>query len=174
MSAAQNLLEKDPEGAQKLLAEVKSESQSAIQEIRRVVEDLRPSTLDQLGLLSALGEYVTQNSNGLVQISLDAPQQLPMLPAAIEVAAYRIVTEAVTNTMRHANAHSCTIILSLTENLHLEIVDDGDGFSETTQYGVGLGSMRERAAELGGTFEVQSVLGRGTKIVANLPLLDGQ
>ena len=174
VSAVQNLLESDHELAEKLLGEVKMESQSAIQEIRRVVEDLRPSALDQLGLLSALREFVTLNENGRINISLDAPEMLPPLSAAVEVAAYRIATEAVTNTARHANAHNCRIHLELDNSLHLEIFDDGAGFPTTAEPGVGLNSMRERAGELGGTFEVESIPGRGTRITVDLPLMDGQ
>ena len=171
VSAAENLLGTDLEGAQKLMAEIKSESQSAIQEIRRVVEDLRPSTLDQLGLLSALREFVAQNGNGRINVTLDAPDQLPSLPAAVEVAAYRIVTEAVTNTVRHANAQSCKVTLTLNDNLYLEIFDDGDGLSGAEVPGVGLNSMQERAVELGGTFEVKSAPGKGTKIMVDLPMM---
>jgi len=169
VSAAENLLEQDPTAAKKLLAEVRSESQSAIQEIRRVVEDLRPANLDQLGLLSALELFVAQYSGSGIQITLDAPQRLPMLPAAVEVAAYRIVTEAVTNTIRHANAQSCKVKIAPNGEFLIIIIDDGDGFSPPAQHGVGLNSMNERAVELGGIFEVQSTPGVGTTITVKLP-----
>ena len=172
VSAAQNLLEADPAGAERLLGEIKVESQSAIREIRRVVEDLRPSAVDQLGLLSALHEFVVQNGNGQVKITLAAPDQLPALPAAVEVAVFRTVTEAVTNIIRHANAQNCLITLSLDKNLVLQIVDDGDGFSTAVASpGIGLNSMQERAAELGGTFEVESTVGKGTKIMVTIPMM---
>ncbi|NJN53423.1 MAG: hypothetical protein HC804_00930 [Anaerolineae bacterium] len=169
MSAAQNLLKSDPDGAEKLLTEVKSESQNAIKEIRQVVEGLRPSALDQLGLLSALQEFVAQNGNAYTHITLQPPKLLPTLAAATEVAAYRIVTEAVTNTLHHANAKSCQIHLSVTHQLTLKITDDGHGLPPDLQYGVGLHSMQERAEELGGTFKIVSDE-KGTAVTAVLPL----
>ena len=170
VGAAQNLLRTDPDGANDLLDQVKAESQKAIKEIRRVVNDLRPSVLDQLGLLSALHEFVTQNQAGSTQITLHTPDGLPPLPAAVEVAAYRIVTEAITNTIRHAQARICTIHLEIDESVTLKIDDDGSGLAEDFLIGVGLASMRERAVEIGGSFEIQSKPGQGTRIAVRLPI----
>lgn len=170
VNAAQNLLRIDQDAAAQLLDEVKAESQSAIKEIRRVVQGLRPSALDQLGLLSALQEFTVQKGVGRTQITLQTPDVLPPLPAAVEVAAYRIATEAVINTVRHAQAHKCTLYLEVNDSLHLEIRDDGTGLPPDYALGVGLSSMRERALELGGTFEVHSDAGQGTKITVRLPL----
>ena len=166
--AAQNVLRSDPDQAEKLLNEIKTESQNAIKEIRQVVEGLRPPSLDQLGLLSALQEFVNQHENGRLQIAIQAPELLPNLPAAVEVAAYRIATEAVTNVARHAHAHTCQVRLFINRQLTLMIVDDGEGFSLIPSAGIGLLSMRERAEELGGTFEIVSNK-NGTTITAVLP-----
>ena len=173
VSAAKNLLQTDPEAANALLAEVKGESQSAIKEIRRVVEGLRPSALDQLGLVSALRAFAEQNGNGRTQVRFLAPDSLPALPAAVEVAAYRIVTEAVTNAVRHARAKVCVIRLEMNDALYLEIRDDGDGLPVDCQPGVGLASMRERAVELGGRFEIESDPGKGTIVSVLLPVSRG-
>jgi len=95
-----------------------------------------------------------------------------MLPAAVEVAAYRIVQEALTNVVRHAQAHSCRICLSCEqEMLHVEVSDDGLGQPESSRAGVGLLSMRERAAELGGTCEITQKSEGGTRVLACLPVL---
>lgn len=167
--AAQNLLRSNPDEAEKLLHEIKAESQIAIKEIRQVVDGLRPSTVDQLGLGSALQEFVSQNSNGNVQITLKLPNQLPILPAAVEVAAYRIITEAVTNVLRHAQAKSCLIEITVNGRLTIEIQDDGCGLPVNYRQGVGLSSMRERTEELGGLFEIKSN-NQGSIVSAVLPI----
>ncbi|MFO7682367.1 MAG: GAF domain-containing sensor histidine kinase [Chloroflexota bacterium] len=170
--AAQNLLKSNPEQAEKLLGEINAEAQTAVQEIRRVVEGLRPSTLDQLGLLSALQEFIAQNGNGRVQFTLQAPEELPPLPAAVEVAAYRIITEAISNTMRHARAQTCHIQLTINGAMALQVQDNGCGLPIDVSHGVGLHSMQERAEELGGAFSIKSISGQGTTIYASLPLTD--
>ena len=101
-----------------------------------------------------------------------APDQLPDLPAAVEVAAYRIVQEALANVVRHAQATQCTIRLQLIDGaLHLSVEDNGSGLPEVVHRGVGLASMRERAEELGGTFGIAGRPGGGTNVKVSLPLL---
>jgi signal transduction histidine kinase len=157
------------ESADGLLEAMRAGTQAAIAEVRRVVHDLRPPSLDQLGLVESLRHYANTNQhNGLV-LTIESPAVLPPLPAAVEVAAYRIAVEALTNVSRHAQATVGTVRLALAgAALRLEISDNGRGFSAETPPGVGLASMRERAAELGGTFTVQS--GSGTVVAATLPL----
>jgi signal transduction histidine kinase len=93
-----------------------------------------------------------------------------VLPAAIEVAAYRIATEGITNAVRHANATRCTVRLTGGTELRVEVSDDGEGLPAQLTPGLGLASMAERAAEVGGTFSVESVPGVGTTLRAELPL----
>ncbi len=106
---------------------------------------------------------------------MDAPDELPALPAAVEVAAYRIVQEALTNVVRHAAASACTISIDAvgydaeTVALAIEVRDDGRGLPENYQSGVGLLAMRERAAEVGGTCQIASLVPRGTGVMAYLP-----
>ncbi len=169
-STAQNLLHTKPDAAAQLLAEVKAESQSAVREIRRVVDDLRPSVLDQLGLASAVQEFAAKNGVGGTRFLIQMPDEMPPLPAAVEVAAYRIVTEAITNVLRHARARTCTVRLEVGSRLHLLIEDDGQGLPDAYEPGVGLDSMHERAAELGGILEIQSQPGRGTRLLVELPV----
>jgi signal transduction histidine kinase len=179
VDAARNYLHHKPdsarpesiEAADHLLIELKGQIQAAIQDVRRLAYELRPPALDQLGLAPALSEYAAQNSvNGLL-ITVEAAETLPPLSAAVEVAAYRIALEAMTNVMRHARAAACTVRLSLYDGqLGLEISDNGLGMPVPPPPGVGLASMRERAAELGGVFDLQSIPGKGVKVSVRLPL----
>jgi len=187
LDAARNLFTQNPPAAERLLIELKAQTQTIIADIRRLVYDLRPPALDELGLVSALREQAAhyREFNGL-QVSTEAPEQLPPLPAAVEVAAYRIALEALTNVARHAQARTCCIRLSLAptapvdaghkqvdqrqDMLCLEILDDGVGLPRHYQSGVGMTSMRERAAELGGSCLVESAMVAGTRILVRLPL----
>ncbi len=157
----------DPQ-VEEVLGQLRSETQDAIADIRRVVYELRPPALDELGLVGALRELAARLSTGDgLSVSVDAPD-LPALPAAVEVAAYRIATEALTNVSRHAGAHSCRVAISLDRDLVVEIADDGRGIAGPP--GVGLTSMRERAAELGGTLSAERPAGGGTLVRAGLPI----
>lgn len=172
--AARNLLSRDPVAADALLAELTLQTQAAIADIRRLVYELRPPALDELGLVAAIRAQATQyaeNCNGLHITVNVSPPELPTLSAAVEVAAYRIVLETLTNVVRHAQAQHCEIRMTLNDELQIEIIDDGIGIATNHRAGIGLISMRERAAELGGTFSVES-LGqrRGTRVCARLPL----
>ncbi len=171
LDAARNLLsQEEPQAADALLAELKAQTQAAISDIRRLVYDLRPPTLDELGLIPAIREQATNYSQNGLNVSVEAPEQLPPLPAAVEVAAYRIVQEALTNVSRHARARVCRVRLSLGDELELEITDDGVGLPEDFRAGVGLSSMRERAVELGGRCAAEPLTTGGTRVLARLPL----
>jgi signal transduction histidine kinase len=172
IDAARNLLRRDPDQAEQLLNETKNQTQAALSDLRRIVYELRPPALDQLGLLSALQEYAAA-VNGL-QVVIHASQQLSPLSAAVEVAAYRIVVEAITNVVHHAQATKCRVEIALDEQdpkfLHLSIADNGVGLPANLRAGVGILSMRERAAELGGKFEIQRQQNGGTTIYVVLPV----
>ena len=172
LDVAGDLLERDPAAALALLRALKAQVQGALNEIRQVVYTLRPSALDDLGLLGAIRETAAQYGARGLSISTEAPEVLPPLPAAVEVAAYRIVQEALTNIVRHAHAREGVIRLKLDEGagtLRLEISDDGRGLSSGRGRGVGIASMRERAAELGGDCVVESLSAGGTRVRASLP-----
>ncbi|MGH2530878.1 MAG: histidine kinase [Thermomicrobiales bacterium] len=171
LDAARNLLARDPTAVDALLAELKAQTQSAIGDVRRVVYDLRPPALDELGLVLALREHVARLAGSGLRITVEAPDDLPALPAAVEVAVYRIALEALTNVVRHAAARRCVVRLALRDAFVVEIVDDGRGLPADPRAGVGLTAMRERAAELGGALTVESSAGHGTRIEARLPLL---
>ncbi|MDQ6659892.1 MAG: sensor histidine kinase, partial [Chloroflexota bacterium] len=170
LTAARKLLRDDPDTAETLLVAATTHAQEAITDIRRLVYDLRPLALDDLGLIAALHEQIAQYRTSGISISLDAPEQLPPLPAAVEVACYRIVQEALTNVTRHSHAQNCTLRLSLSQIVSLEIADDGVGLPPLYRTGAGLTSMRERATELGGTCVIESLPGGGTRVSVQLPL----
>jgi signal transduction histidine kinase len=159
----------DPQ-VEEVLAELRTETQDAIADIRRVVYELRPPALDELGVVGALREHAARLGDGSgLTVRVEAPEEMPPLPAAVEVAAYRIATEALTNVSRHAGAHSCSVRILLDGGLLVEVADDGRGIGDARP-GVGLTSMRERAAELGGSFATDSRAGGGTLVRARLPL----
>jgi signal transduction histidine kinase len=172
LDVAAGLVDDDPDSARALLAELKREASAAVDDVRRLVYDLRPPALDELGLVSALRQQVQRLAvryPGL-DITLQATGDLPPLGAATEVAAYRIAVEAISNTARHAAAHHCAIRLAADGLLHVEVVDDGRGIAGDSRPGVGLAAMRERAAEIGGECTVAPAKACGTRVLATLPL----
>jgi len=170
LNAIEKLIDRDPENAKELIRGLKAQSQEAITSIRHLIYELRPPTLDELGLVEALKEG-SVNYRGTVQVEIDAPQTLPPLPAAVEVAAYHIAQEAIVNVIRHAQASICNIRSEIIDNyLHLEINDDGQGLPDGLQAGVGLHSMRERVNELNGQIEFNSSPSGGTNVRVQLPL----
>ena len=171
LDTARTLVAQDPDAAIALLGDLKGQLKTTITEIRRLVYALRPPALDELGLVMAISEHVGRlNQPHGLQVSIDAPPQLPSLPAAVEVAAYHIALEGVTNAARHAHATTCRVCLSLAQGLYIEITDDGDGLPADFHPGVGLTSMRERAAELGGECHIEPGATHGTRVWARLPL----
>ena len=166
--AAASALAGKPEELRALHAELQEQTRQALADIRRLVYDLRPPALDQLGLGAAIAQQGERFSG--LSVDVQAEGDLAGLPAAVEVAAYRIAAEAITNAARHGDAQSCRVRLSLNGALDLEIVDDGSGLPRAPRAGVGLSSMRERAAELGGSFEVGPAPGGGTRVRARLPV----
>jgi signal transduction histidine kinase len=157
---------------QDLLAKLKAETQRAVTDVRRIVYGLRPPALDEFGLVGSLREEVgrLQYEAPALTVTLDAPSDgLADLPAAVEVACYRIVTEALTNVTRHAHATRCSVQLQLNHGLDVDVRDDGVGLPEGWRAGVGIASMRERVTELGGELVIQTSLPHGTRINARLP-----
>jgi signal transduction histidine kinase len=172
IDAASKLLGDDQGRARDLLADVKAEASGAVDDIRRLVYDLRPPALDELGLPGAVRQQAERLSlrRADLGIAVTTTGPLPPLSAATEVAAYRIATEALTNAVRHAHAHQCSVLLSADGQLRVEVTDDGIGIVAGARSGVGLTTMQERATELGGRCTVSSVEPAGTRVVAVLPL----
>jgi signal transduction histidine kinase len=173
IDTACHLVSRDPDAAIVLLGNLKGQIKSTIGDIRRFVYALRPPVLDELGLFPAIREHVLQRSEAnSLHISVEAPADVPLLPAAVEVAAYRITLEALTNVERHAHAQHCLVHLELADerSLRLSIVDDGCGLPDEYHAGIGITSMRERVAELGGEFTLTAKPGGGTHVQVQLPL----
>lgn len=170
---ARDLADSDPAETKAILDSIMQQAQTAVADVRRLVYNLRPPALDELGLVGALRQSV-QAVQGKVAVTIDAPDPLPPLPAAVEVAAYRIAQEAVNNVVKHAGAQSCAITIRIHDGLQLVVEDDGKGVGETAVSGVGLLSMQERAAELGGSCVIESLPGGGTRVTAVLPLPKGE
>ncbi|WP_188192975.1 sensor histidine kinase [Nonomuraea sp. SYSU D8015] len=163
INAARLTMRTSPEETDRLLAELRAGMDAVSGDIRQLVYGLRPPALDELGLAGAVEE--------LARAPIESSGDLDGLPAAVEVAAYRIVQEALTNARKHARASRITISLRRDDRfLRVSVADDGVGLPPDVRPGVGLGSMRERAAELGGTCVVREAEEGGTLVHAELPL----
>jgi signal transduction histidine kinase len=164
----------DVAAAEQLLGRIRQEVATAVGEVRRILEDLRPAVLDRAGLPDAVRQHAAAVAPGQLEVSVDAGQ-LPGLPADVEAAAYRIIQEALTNVVRHADAHQAHITLAAADStLMVKVADDGHGIRGHGRDGaVGLASMRQRAEALHGTLRVDSS-DQGTTVIANLPLRDSR
>jgi signal transduction histidine kinase len=164
----------DAAAAGQLLGRIRQEVATAVGEVRRIIEDLRPAVLDHTRLPDAVRQHAATVAPGQLEVSVDAGQ-LPPLPADVEAAAYRIVQEALTNVVRHAAARHAHIKLAAADStLMVSVADDGHGIHGQGRDGaVGLASMRQRAEALQGSLRVESS-DQGTTVMATLPLQDGQ
>jgi signal transduction histidine kinase len=154
------------------MAKLSERASEIVSDVRRSVHALRPPALDELGLVGALREGALQYGPAGLRVSVENPEELSHLPAAVEVACYRIAQEALANVVRHARASHCSIRIRLDEEagaLSVEVEDDGRGIRDDDSAGVGMLSMRERTEELGGWCTVQPLLGGGTLVRALLP-----
>lgn len=169
------LIPQNPDGADEMVVELRKELRGAIADIRRLVYDLGPPALDDLGLAEALRRLAERygSEDEQPRVAVEVPEDLPTLPAAVEVAVYRIAQEALTNVARHAKARSCVVRLAVDGDASLEIVDHGVGIPAGRNAGVGLSSLRERASELGGSCVVESNPEGGTRVLVRLPLTKG-
>jgi signal transduction histidine kinase len=150
--------------------------QDTVADIRRLVYGLRPPALDDLGLVAAIRQTIEHYDPAGARMTLEAGD-LPRLSAAVEVATYRIVQEALTNVVKHAPGAECLVTLRYDDGngeLLVAVLDRGPGAAPGTQPGVGLNSMRERCEELGGSFSFTSRLGAGSEVTAALPLLPSE
>jgi signal transduction histidine kinase len=168
---AQALLPPGADAAARQLQALSDEIRRTVGDVRRVVEGLRPPALDELGLAAACIQAVDRVTAGAdVRATIDAADDLPVLPAAVEVAAYRIMLEAVTNVVRHASARNCHVALGLSVGaLVVTVQDDGEGLAASRQHGNGLHIMRERAEEIGGAIAISDA-SPGVRISARLPV----
>jgi signal transduction histidine kinase len=171
IETARDRLAHDP-AADELLGDLSVRMEDAVSDIRRLVYGLRPPALDDLGLVGAIRQAAASYDGSGLTIVVDAPDPLPPLPAATEVAAFRIAQEALANVVRHAKAGLCVITFAThldNGTLSVTVEDDGRGLAPGRRSGVGMQSMQERAEELGGTLVIEQRPDRGTRLRAELP-----
>jgi signal transduction histidine kinase len=171
--AAVNLIATDPDRAVQTLRGLRADVGDAITEIRRIVYGLRPRALDELGLVDAVRQHVDhlRCADGRpLDVTITAPDGLPPLPAAVEVAAYRVAVEAVTNIARHSGGATASLTLELPDAASLRVsVADTGRCAEPWTPGVGIQSMHERVEQIGGTLRIRATP-QGATITADLPL----
>jgi signal transduction histidine kinase len=151
-----------------LLARLSDEIDAVVVEIKRIARDLRPTALDELGLVGAITEF-TRRFGDELDIELSLTRCPSHLPAVVEVAVYRIVTEAITNVVRHARARRCAVSVAADQDVEIDVVDDGIGIDGRLCDGVGLTAMRERAIALGGVMRLEPAMPRGTHLQVRIP-----
>lgn len=173
-AAATALGSTDQDRAKVLYDEVQAGIHAAIAQVREIAYDLRPPMLDDLGLEAAIRDRLGTEVDPDLRVEVEVRDLPPALPAAVELAALRIVQEAVTNVRRHAGANNCRVTLSCEDgHIEISIQDDGRGISGGHLRGVGLRSIEERALELGGQSQIGSSVGGGTTVTVVLPIREG-
>ena len=169
----------DSPEARERIADTRALAHSTLRAIRTLSIDLRPSALDDLGLLPALRWYVKEyQKKCAIEVDFRAGGLKERLPAEMETALYRIVQECLTNTARHANAKKVSVALRESgDAVNATISDDGDGFDYDAllknpgqERGLGLAGMQERALLLGGTLDISTKAGKGTTVKVRIPL----
>lgn len=150
----------------------------ALAEMKALIFELRPETLASEGLVQALRKQTDALcKRHQIDTHIETPLGEPPITLDAKEALYRIALEAVQNTLRHAQATHIDILLTQSDNkVMLHVVDNGRGFDAKATYAghLGLVSMRERAEQLGGSFEVWSEIGKGTRICASVPMIEDQ
>ena len=155
-----------------LLSRLDQEMRATTEDLRRLTASIPPTDLDVYGLGEAVKRRARSLSSGHLRIDTQLGAELPRLRPEVELAAFRIITEALTNTARHSDASHCSVTITPTEQeLDITVTDDGQGIPTTPSRGLGIRSMQERAIELGGTFHLGTPsTNSGTRIHATLPL----
>ena len=172
VQAGANLAGRDPDAARAVLGEVAGDLGDVVADVRRLVHDLRPPALDQVGLATAVQRLATRFLGPPhVVVEVSAPEGLP---EPVEEAAYHLAGEALANAVRHARAGTVRIVLrGVAGELTLQVTDDGRGIDADVHAGVGILSMRERAEAVGGTCLIEPLPAGGTRVLARFPLPAG-
>lgn len=173
LSAARNLLETDPKTAAEHLEAALQLNRETQQELKLIIDELRPAALQGQGLAQALKDYAArwQQHTGIQTQTMVSGER--SLPLDVEQVLYRVLQESLSNVARHAEAETVGISLSLTpEQVTLVIADNGRGFEMNTvsPHSLGLSGMRQRLSEVGGTLKIESKLAVGTTITAEVKL----
>ena len=174
LEAVQAALPRDTATAAELTARMRTEVASAVEDVRRIIDELRPAALEDVGLAQALREraasLAARSASGMV-VDVSVADPIPELPESVETAAFRIAEEAMTNVLRHAHASRCEVRLEVDGALVISVSDDGVGLpGQTRPDGIGLTSMRQRADDLGGCCTVGPAVPSGVIVRARLPL----
>lgn len=176
----QRLIDHDLDQARSELIGLKTAINTTLQDTRKFIFDLRPMTLDDLGLVPTLRRYVTQfGDKSHLEVNLMIQNLDQRLPSHYEVTIFRFVQEALNNVAKHANAHQARVLLDVSNNtLQILIEDDGSGFhvnemlaDSSQRRNMGIASMRQQAEVLlRGEFGIESAIGRGTRLAATIPM----
>jgi signal transduction histidine kinase len=160
------------EKGQELVRSIKTVAERTVQIVRNMALLLRPSMLDDLGLVPAVEWFAREMSRrGEIEVEVRAENVSEDLPDAVKLCVYRMVQEALNNARRHAHAKNAVVELNQSDDsIHLKMSDDGAGFDPKRTRGMGLLGMSERVKRLGGTLEIDSRPGSGTTIRAAIPL----
>ena len=177
--AAEKAVKRDPDAAIAALRTIRATSKESLDELRAMLGVLRSADedapLSPAGRLERLPDLVRTVEQAGVHVTLEVAEDLGDVPAYVDVSAYRIVQEAITNVVRHAQAPTARVVVAREgDELTLEIADDGRGATAgASEEGHGIAGMRERVAALSGTFSAGPVAGGGFKVAARLPLKRG-
>jgi two-component system NarL family sensor kinase len=156
-----------PERAESLANELAEQLRQSVESVRRLAYGLRPAALDELGLVGALREEGDRLAP--VRVIIEAPESLPTLPSSVEVAAYRIAAEALTNVVRHSDAKLASVRLTTDDGALKMIIADNGSSNGPWSPGLGLTSIQLRASEVGGACEAGPTA-EGGRVTAILPL----
>ena len=155
-----------------IVANMKSVAERSVRSVRNLSLLLRPSMLDDLGLVAALewqGREVSRSSE--IEVNVEAENVSESLPDDYNVTIYRLVQEALNNAIRHSGAHNAHVRVSQNDGrIRVEIGDDGHGFDPARSRGMGMLGMEERVRRLGGRLDIRSAPGKGTTVAAELPV----
>jgi signal transduction histidine kinase len=174
LRSARNLVPNQPARADEALAEVQEDARRALEQIREIAAGLHPAILGDRGLLEAVEARV---SRAPLAVEIDAAPSLrgARFPEAIEGAAYFAVSEGIANVLKHSRASSARVLLAASDrSLLVAVEDDGSGFDASRARGSGLSGLRDRLAAVGGTLDLTTSPGRGTRLSASFPLANGR
>jgi signal transduction histidine kinase len=173
IDSVRRLVGTESAAADSALLELREDTRAALGEIRRLIYELRPVTVNPLGLQAALraqAERFNRASSGKLRVTLTTAGDPSTLPPDVGIAIFRIVSEALTNVARHAAASRCDIVITVAGQAIVEVTDDGVGIRQRGQRGLGLGSIQERVKELGGRCSFDALRPHGTRVWAEIPL----
>lgn len=177
----EKLLDRDPAAVREALGELREMIQESLRDVRRIIYNLRPMVLDDLGIASALRLYISDlQKQSEMPIELIISGEERKLPGSLEVAVFRIAQEALNNALKHSEAKNILVKLEFSpESINLLVIDDGKGFNweevrEKTPCSYGLIGMQERVEMLNGKISINTAPNRGTQILVMLPILKGE